>query len=551
MLVQPEFGLAYTGFWRTGHELFAREWPNVVRAFRNHPSIWAWCMGNELFLNELAERPGSSRGITRQEVLALVEAAYHRAREMDPTRLIHASDGGTPHPFTDVLSSGSPEKARKPFLLHEYGAYCCSLPDFSLIPRLNGVIRPLTYERAERYVRDNKLAEVYPRLKESSLIMRADAQKHYIELAKSRGANSGYSFWLGVDFPDSPEGCWDEGVLNQLWEPKPHLTNGLHNLNGSTVLLTTVPTEARSFYAGEGKPVGIKLWHYGAKPIEEARLTWRLLEDGRVLGKGEQAGVACGLGETRALDAINVAPAPSAAPRFLTLQVELATRDGQRLAENAWQFFAYPKRESREVQAGIYSEAGAVPGATELEPSAPLPADLRLLITKGLKRDRHAELVRRGKAAILIAGTGGFKESRAGYFLNQHGTGFGGIIEDHPAFRAMPHAGRLHLGLYHLVAGGGLLETEAMPPALRDGAVVWGLRLTGWISPVKNLRKVLHASEVVADNDLHVFLCNLDLLGDKPECRFVLAQVMDYLAAGRISPLAQRCTAGDLDVLLR
>jgi hypothetical protein len=203
------------------------------------------------------------------------------------------------------------------------------------------------------------------------------------------------------------------------------------------------------------------------------------------------------------------------------------------------------------VQAGIYSEAGAVPGATELEPSAHLPAELRLLITKGLKRDRHAELVRRGKAAILIAGTGGFKESRAGYFLNQHGTGFGGIIEDHPAFRAMPHAGRLHLGLYHLVAGGGLLETEAMPPALRDGAIVWGLRLTGWISPVKNLRKVLHASEVVADNDLHVFLCNLDLLGDKPECRFVLAQVMDYLAADQISPVAQRCTAGDLDVLLR
>src|SRR5262249_13227189 len=53
---QPEAGLAYTGFWRTGHQLFEKEWPQIVRAFRNHPCIWAWCMGNELFLNELPAR---------------------------------------------------------------------------------------------------------------------------------------------------------------------------------------------------------------------------------------------------------------------------------------------------------------------------------------------------------------------------------------------------------------------------------------------------------------------------------------------------------------
>ena len=243
MLVQPEAGIAYTGFWRTGHLLFEREWPNIVRAFRNHPSVWAWCMGNELFLNELKDGPAATTDpretISRDGVIALIGQAYRQAKELDPTRLVHASDGGTPQPNTDVLSNGGADKSRKPYLLHEYGTYCCSLPDFSFIPRLNGVIAPLTFARAEEYVRDHQLEGTYRRLYESSLIMRADAQKFYIEAAKSDPANCGFSFWLGVDFPDSPEGCWDEGVLNQLWEPKPFLTNNLPDLNGSTVLLTT------------------------------------------------------------------------------------------------------------------------------------------------------------------------------------------------------------------------------------------------------------------------------------------------------------------------
>ena len=396
LLVQPEASMAYVKFWPKAHELFAKEWPNIIAAFRNHPSIWAWCMGNELFLNQLPERdanlhavdlskplangplrtvavdangvygpPGAfptrsskqsnyyrdvealvdgqswnllrdaatSRvfkdgpnelglkfvsihagtvtrvryfrapgeqgshvgrlwdsggrelaraafsdetasgwqeavlaepvpikanetyvvsvnantayaatapgqpGFSRQDALELVERAYHQAKELDPTRLVHASDGGVPQKWTDVVSAGGGETlGPKPYLQHEYGNYTCSLPDFSLIPRLNGVIRPLTYERAQAFVKEHKLEAAYPRLYQSSLAMRADAQKQYLEAARATDANAGYSFWLGIDFPESPEGCWDEGILNELWEPKPGLTNGLPDLAGPPFL---------------------------------------------------------------------------------------------------------------------------------------------------------------------------------------------------------------------------------------------------------------------------------------------------------------------------
>jgi len=712
MLVQPEASMAYVKFWPKAHELFAKEWPNIITAFRNHPSIWAWCMGNELFLNELPQRDTNTRavnlsmpitngplqtvaaqdngvygppgtfpaqsfkqsnyyrdlealvdgqsynllgdagtslvfkdgphelglkltstrpgkitriryfrvpeeqgphagriwddrgrelarvdfanetssgwqeallpgpvpmqgnavyvvsvnantayaatapgqaGFSRQDTLAIVERAYHQAKELDPTRLVHASDGGTPQKWTDVVSSGGWEKlGPKPYLLHEYGNYTCSLPDFSLIPRLDGVIRPLTYERAQAYVKRHNLEAVYPRLYHSSLAMRADAQKQYLEAARSTDSNAGYSFWLGIDFPESPEGCWDEGILNELWESKPGLTNGLADLTGPTVLLSTVGPEARSFYSDQTKVVGLRLSHYGSQPLENARVLWRLRDGEKRLKEGELPAISCGLGEVKPVGEVSISALASDVPRFLTLECEL--RQGtQRVTRNSWEFFAYPRVPRAAPLAGVFSEAGPIPGARELRPEQALPADLRLLITRGLKRERHAELLRAGETAVLLLGTGGCKaiQKPSDYFLNAFGGAFGGIIEDHPVFAPIPHQGRLHLGLYQLVAGGGLLDAEAMPRALREGSVVWGLGLTAWISTEKNLQRSALYCDVITDRHLHLVLCNLDILANKPESRYVLAKTVDYLLAGQASAMAKRCDTSDLGVLLR
>lgn len=550
MLVQPEAGMAYIKYWPKAHALFTSEWPQIICALRNHPCIWAWCMGNEMFLDQLPDGNAKGDTFTRERALDIVARAYSQAKELDPTRLVHASDGGTPHPHTDVLSSGGQARGAKPFLLHEYGTYACSLPDFALIPRLNGVIRPLTYERAEQYVREHKLESVYPRLYESSLKMRADAQKHYIEAAKASDNNAGFSFWLGIDFPDSPEGCWDEGILNQLWEPKPHLTDGLPNVAGATVLLCDAGLDSRSFYNDAPKKVGLRLWHYGTKPVVDARLVWRVTEHGQVLAEGAREGIACAVGQKIPIGEVTIDGVTGEAPRFVALEVQLL-QGSACVAQNAWEFYAYPRSQREAPAAGVYSEVGALPGAVELRPDQPVPPDARVLITGELTRARHAELLRRGSCSVLLLGAGGFHQEHTGYFVNQQGAAFGGIIEDHPVFATIPHDGRLHLGLYQLIAGGGLLAPDAMCPPLRDGSVVWGLQLTAWISPTKDLHKALYWSEVVTDSKLHFVLCSLDLRSDRPESRYVLQQTIDYLLQGKPSGLARPCTVSDLEGLLR
>lgn len=566
LLVQPEASMAYVKFWPKAHGLFEKEWPNIVTAFRNHPSIWAWCTGNELFLNQLPERQASAQSqpttgrvlqtdFTRQDALEIVDRAYHQAKALDPTRLIHYSDGGVPQEWTDVVSAGGWEKfGPKPYLQHEYGNYTCSLPDFALIPRLNGIIRALTYERAQDYVKQHNLEAVYPRLYHSSLAMRADAQKQYLEAARGTDSNAGYSFWLGIDFPDSPEGCWDEGILNQLWEPKPGLTKDLTDVTGPTVLLTSVDLASRSFYIGEAKVVGLSLSHFGQQPLVNARLLWRLRDAEKLLQDGELTAISCDLGQVKPVGEIRFTVPASDVPRFLTLECELVQGTG-RVTKNAWEFFAYPRtaRARATPLDGVYSEAGPIPGATELKSDQPLPADLRLLVTRELKRDRHAQLLHAGKAAVLLLGTGGFKpiKKQSDYFLNAGGGAFGGIIEDHPVFAPIPHQGRLHLGLYQLIAGGALVDAEAMPAAFRDGSAVWGLGLTAWISTEKNLQRSALYCDVVTDRDLHLVLCTLDILSGKPESRYVLARTIDYLLGPQSSRIAARCPAEQLETILR
>jgi hypothetical protein len=225
----------------------------------------------------------------------------------------------------------------------------------------------------------------------------------------------------------------------------------------------------------------------------------------------------------------------------------------QRVTKNAWEFHAYPRISPATPLAGVFSEAGPLPGATTLSTNAPLPPDLRLLITRGLKRERHGALVRNGKASVLLLGTGGFQalDKHSDYFLNAFGGAFGGIIEDHPVFAPIPHQGRLHLGLYQLIAGGKLLDAEAMPAAFREGSVVWGLGLSAWIVTEKNLQRSALYCDVITDLDLHLVLCNLDILANKPESRYVLARTLDYLLASQPSALAKRCSTSDLEPMVR
>ena len=69
--------------------LYLKLWQEVIRRNRNHPSIVAWCMGNELY-DSFEQAP----------------EMYKLAKELDPTRPVIDSDGVSRKPRPDPRFRG-------------------------------------------------------------------------------------------------------------------------------------------------------------------------------------------------------------------------------------------------------------------------------------------------------------------------------------------------------------------------------------------------------------------------------------------------------------
>ena len=76
-------------FWGAPNEearsAYENEWPEIIARDINHPSTFAWVMFNETW--GLFTRKGNERAYL-PETQEWVRSVYHRAREMDPTRLV-------------------------------------------------------------------------------------------------------------------------------------------------------------------------------------------------------------------------------------------------------------------------------------------------------------------------------------------------------------------------------------------------------------------------------------------------------------------------------
>ena len=80
ILVQPELPIVYRPFYDRAQgparEIKKTERAPVITRHRNHPTVFGWCMGNELY-----------------DGIAIGEELYRIAKELDPQRMVIDSDG--------------------------------------------------------------------------------------------------------------------------------------------------------------------------------------------------------------------------------------------------------------------------------------------------------------------------------------------------------------------------------------------------------------------------------------------------------------------------
>lgn len=321
------------------------ETERMIRAYGNHPSF--------LLLSPSNEPKGKWK-----EAFDKWIAHY---RQLDPRRLYTNGTGHTEPAVPDVdkgtdylaIQRIGPKPLRNktgwfgrdysaslagisvPVLSHETGQWV-AYPDFSVIDKFTGYLRPGNYEIFRDSARAHGLLERNRELAWASGRWQLAAYKEEIEALLRTPGMSGYQL---LDLHDYlGQGTALVGLLDTFWEPKGYATAAeFRRFNGETVPLARLTQLVLT--TRDTLDVPVEIAHYGPHDLADAQAWWRVLDgDGKAILAGRFDATAIPTGRNTQLGRITQALAGLPAPAHYRLVVGM---DGTAIA-NDWNFWLYP-----------------------------------------------------------------------------------------------------------------------------------------------------------------------------------------------------------------
>jgi beta-galactosidase len=241
MLVSPELPIAYQEYCAKAAgpalELYKTEWATAIKRLRNHPSIFDWCMGNELY-NSTPIGP----------------ELYRTAKALDPTRPVIDSDGLPGSVLTgdadratldfysvqfdeNALPLDNPGKhhlnaaPRKPVISHETGNYV-TVPHPDLIEQFRDNFKPFWLEPFRAKLEKLGLQAEARQWSLNSEKLYYLSHKLNLEDLRKNPWLSGYEWWLLQDYWTGANGLYDA-----YFRPKSIRPEAVRQFNAPTVLL--------------------------------------------------------------------------------------------------------------------------------------------------------------------------------------------------------------------------------------------------------------------------------------------------------------------------
>jgi hypothetical protein len=439
MLIQPELPIAYDPFFKAatpeGRKLYLAVLRDYVRQMRNHPSVLAWCMGNE-------ESNGFDLG---PELVAL-------ARSLDPTRPVIDTDGVSPGtnrstmdylpvqfnegvlPWGPTRSKYHVDSSPKPLLVHEMSNISV-LPDPSDVRSYTGVIKPFWIEQMGDALRRQKLEPWLGAMLDASRRLQASLLKLNIESARLSPAIDGYDQWLFRDYWTQSTGFVDQ--FDRVRGMTPELAR---QFNGPAAILWD--RDRVGYRAGERRVIRLFLSDFrpasaGALGPVVARLGGRevvLKPPAKAQGRGL---LGPWVGEVDAPQSEQAA------------HVTLDARAGE--VRNAWPLWVYP---------------------------SPPAATGEVLVTRRLSRAVVDRLV--AGARVLVTDEIHLFPTRPAAFKPAWWKGddasdhvYGNLFARHPALKGFPTEGYGDLQTFRLLDGRPVVLLDELP--VRVDPIVWSL----------------------------------------------------------------------------
>lgn len=440
MLVQPELPIAYYEHLNRAkagaREVYKQVWHDYIRQMRNHPSVMAWCMGNEMW-----------GGIPFSPEL------YQMAKALDPTRLIIDSDGLVPdgnRPTLDYRSVQFDENAMpwgqtrdkyavtkpmgKPVIVHEMGNISC-LPDPSEATRCDGIIKAFWLEGMQAAVKKQGLEQRLPGMLQASWRLQASLLKLNIEAARLGPGIDGYYQWLFRDY-----WCQSSGIESIIGTTRAVTPTMFRQFNSDAVILW--PQQHANYRAGEAILLDLVLSDF--RPAKAPRLEKMSVRLGNAVVELKPPANVGGRGVVGRWMGELAAPRVRA-PRQLMLTAEAGT------VRNSWPVWIWPTA----------PEAGkGVLVARKLTPQviAQLDAGASVLLTQ------EQSALPTQNASFKTAW---WKGDERGDFVH------GNLFAKHPAVAGFPNEGYGDLQTYDLLSNGRAVNLDEVPGHIEP--IVWAL----------------------------------------------------------------------------
>jgi hypothetical protein len=461
MLVSPELPIGYQQFYNRAKgpalELYKTEWAAAIRRFRNHPSIFDWCMGNEMY-----------------ESVPIAPDLYRIAKELDTTRPVVDTDGLPPGGFLDgtrdrdtldfyftqfdVWNSplDNPQLYRcpapkKPVISHETGNYV-TFPRLDQIDLFKDNFKPFWLIAARDKVQRMGLLDETPRWAENTEKLYTLLRKVDIETLRKSHNVSGYHWWLLQDYWTT-----SNGIIDTYFRRKPGVDReAVRQFNNDIVLLED--GISLTYRGGEHLQAALLVSNFGPSDLAEPALSYVIAQGVGTIAERSASTPLAPQGALTELAKIDV-PLPDVdAPARIAIKVQLAS--GGATFTNEWSTWIYPARVPASG-APLFASSELLPwlearGAKPLPQQKPYPAEA-VYVSNQLTPElldatmAGASLILHKPLGFLPAATTRFKT--AWWLGSPDDNNAGTIVYDHPATRAMAPGGWCDAAWYRLLEG--------------------------------------------------------------------------------------------------
>lgn len=569
MIVNAEFPICYSQFlpgvgakWRefvpagtdpaAATDTYRREWTAVLRQYRNHPSIMAWVMGNELGQYDALEKP-----------TALFESI---ARKYDPTRFFIDSDGVNPNvlfdakkdratldfytiqydepgadPVNDTAKFDSPEPL-KPTISHEAGNYVTfSRPD--LIDQFQHNMKPFWLTDGKARLDELGFSREADQWAEKSEQLYALLHKCNIEAIRKNPFLSGYHWWLFQDYWTS-----SNGLVDHYFRPKSVAADFVTRFNNDVVLLQD--GLQRTYRGKERLALKLLVSNFSPEPLQ-GNLQWEVKIGADTVAQEQRALTSpAPQGELIDCAALDLELPDVTDP--VQMRITLVLNGAAGPFTNEWTSWLYPATiRPTEPSAPLFAEdtyLGQFPG-WNLQPVPP-SGDLesRAVYLSSWPCDpRITDALKRGAAVLLIDGAEQLMQSRPITFktswwradetnMNHTGT----FVYDHPVTRVIAPDGWCDDGWFHLIEGATRFNVETA--SARPEVVIRALPGAMAIRDYALLFEV-----ALGKGTLLVSGLNHQRAKGRPENEWILARLIDR--AAEFAPPKATWPASSLDIV--